>query len=84
MLADEYDEFLANPSDFVLRKMMPRMSETMEPMGLFPPFFWMSSGYTMISLLSGTLSAPPVQAMLQRLVEVGQEMGTVRSPPRPS
>lgn len=35
MLADEYDEFLANPSDFVVRKMMPRMAETLEPFGLF-------------------------------------------------
>jgi uroporphyrinogen-III decarboxylase len=79
MLADEYDEFLKNPSDFVMRKMMPRMSETMEPFGLFPPLHWFSSGYTMIMLFSSVLGAPPVQGMLQRLIEVGQEMNKVNA-----
>ncbi len=37
MLADEYDEFLSNPSDFVIRKMMPRMATTLEPLGMLPP-----------------------------------------------
>lgn len=74
MLADEYDELLNDPGDFVLRKMMPRMAETLEPLSLFPPIHWMSSGYTTIMFLAATLGAPPVQEMLAELMEVGQEM----------
>lgn len=74
MLADEYDDFLANPSDFVVRKMMPRMAETLEPMGMFPPLHWLSSGYTLIMMFASILGAPPVSNMLKKLVEVGEEM----------
>ena len=74
MLADEYDEFLKNPADFVLRKMMPRMAKTLEPLGLLPPIHWMSSGYTLIVFLSTFLGVPPIANMLQQLVEVGQAM----------
>lgn len=79
MLADEYDELLKNPSDFVLRKMMPRMASSLEPFGLFPPMHWFSSGYTMIMLFSAILGAPPVQGMLQQLIKVGQEMNKVNA-----
>jgi uroporphyrinogen-III decarboxylase len=79
MLAEEYDEFLANPSDFVVRKMMPRMAEALEPFGLFPPLHWLSSGYTLISMGASTLGAPPVQAMLRRLIEIGDEMNKVNA-----
>ena len=74
MLADEYDEFLANPGDFVVRKMMPRMAETLEPLGMLPPLHWMSSGYTLIAMLAGLLGAPPVANMLHKLIDVGEEM----------
>jgi len=74
MLADEYDELLANPSDFVVRKMWPRLAETLEPMGLLPPLHWLSSGYTLIMLFSSILGAPPMQGMLEKLLQVGQEM----------
>ena len=74
MLADEYDELLANPSDFVVRKMMPRMAETLEPLGMLPPLHWMSSGYTLIFLLASLLGAPPIAGMLHKLIAVGEEM----------
>jgi uroporphyrinogen-III decarboxylase len=75
MLADEYDELLANPSDFVVRKMMPRMAESLEPMGILPPLHWLSSGYTLVAMLAGVLGAPPVQAMLKQMLAIGEEMG---------
>ena len=79
MLADEYDELLANPSDFVIRKMMPRMAETLEPLGLLPPIHWFSSGYTMIMLMATMLGAPPIAGMLQKLIQVGEEMNKVNA-----
>jgi uroporphyrinogen-III decarboxylase len=74
MLADEYDEFLANPSDFVVRKMMPRMADTLKPMGMLPPLHWFSSGYTLIVLMASMLGAPPITEMLHKLIAVGEEM----------
>ena len=44
MLADEYDQFLRDPSDFTIRKLMPRMVTILEPLEKFPPISWMSTG----------------------------------------
>ncbi|MFN8455150.1 MAG: uroporphyrinogen decarboxylase family protein [Anaerolineae bacterium] len=74
MLADEYDEFLKEPGDFVIRKMMPRMATTLEPLGLFPPLHWLSSGYTLIGPFAMLLGIPPILGMLKKLVQVGEEM----------
>jgi uroporphyrinogen-III decarboxylase len=73
MLADEYDELLANPADFVIRKMMPRMATTLAPLAHMPPLHWLSSGYTLSLLGAPVLGAPPIQHMLQQLIEIGQE-----------
>lgn len=75
MLADEYDELLSNPADFVLRKMMPRMSSVLEPMGMLPPLHWLSSGYTLIMVGAALAGAPPIAGMLKQIIEVGEEMG---------
>jgi hypothetical protein len=74
MLADEYDEFLKNPSDFVLRKMMPRMAKTLEPLGILPPLHWLSSGYTLTLLGATFMGLPPIANMLQELIKIGEEM----------
>lgn len=74
MLADEYDAFLANPSDFVVRTMMPRMAETLEPLGMLPPLHWFSSGYTLTQIFASMMGAPPIAAMLGKLIEIGEEM----------
>ena len=74
MLEDEYDEFLSNPSDFVIRRMIPRMSSTLAPLGILPPLHWLSSGYTLTSLAAGFAGAPPIVDMLKQIIEVGEEM----------
>src|SRR5512137_2083798 len=37
MKADEYDEYLEDPSDWVLRKYLPRLSPKLEPLAQLPP-----------------------------------------------
>jgi uroporphyrinogen-III decarboxylase len=74
MLAEEYDEFLKDPADFVIRKMMPRMADTLKPLEMLPPIHWMSSGYTMIMLFSTFAGVPPIIEMLKKIVQVGEEM----------
>jgi hypothetical protein len=39
LLADEYDQFLANPNDFTMRVLWPRMTEGLKPLADMPPFY---------------------------------------------
>ncbi len=74
MLADEYDEFLNTPGDFIVRKLMPRMSETLEPLGMIPTLLAFSSGYSLLNLGAMLAGTPPMQQMFEQLLEVGREM----------
>jgi len=73
MTAEEYDEFLRDPGDFTVRKMWPRMAKIFEPLSMVPPLHSMTSGYMWgpLGLMAGL---PPFQALLKRLLEVGEEM----------
>jgi uroporphyrinogen-III decarboxylase len=55
-------------------KMMPRMAQTLEPLGMLPPLHWLSSGYTLFMLGATFAGVPPIAAMLQKLGQVGEEM----------
>ena len=37
MKAEEYDEYLDDPSDWILRKYLPRLSPKLEPLAQLPP-----------------------------------------------
>lgn len=74
MKAEEYDEFLLNPGDFTLRKMWPRLTEIFEPLAMTPPAHAITTAYTMFGALGSLAGAPPVQAMLKKLLAVGEEM----------
>jgi len=74
MLADEYDQFLKDPSDFVLRKMWPRMATGLEPFGSFPSFLMLSHAYTPIAELAIFAGQPEVREMLEKLISIGEKM----------
>ena len=74
MLADEYDELLRDPGDFVFRKVMPRTVKALEPLGSLPPIHWFSSSYTLMGLGATLLGVPPIAHMLETLQKVGAEM----------
>lgn len=76
MLADEYDQFLSDPSDFVIRKMWPRMATGLEPFGSFPSFLMLSHAYTPIYDLAMLAGQPDVRAMLEKLILMGKKMNT--------
>ena len=73
MLPDEYDEFLKNPSDFTIRKILPRMSRIFEPLAMLPPITSMVMGYTILSLGATIAGIPEVVAMMDQLKRVGEE-----------
>ena len=39
LLADEYDQFLANPNDFTMRVLWPRMTTGLQPLADMQPFY---------------------------------------------
>jgi hypothetical protein len=71
MKADEYDVFMKDPSDFWLRRYLPRTFGILEPLKAWPHFMsviGLTHTYTM------TLARPDVQAMLQKLLDIGKEL----------
>ena len=82
MKAEEYDEFLADPSDWAVRKYMPRIFGVAKGLGMLPPLSTMLSGAYSAGTL-GVLTIPPVAATLSALGQAAQEaarwnMGYVR------
>ncbi len=71
MTADEYDEFILDPSDFWIRKYMPRVFGALEPMRMFQPFTNITESVHVMQFMP--LAMPPVQEMLQKLLDVGKE-----------
>ena len=72
MTADEYDKLSADPTDFFLRRFLPRTFGALEPLvklPLLPPIHEMPM--TPTSLLA--FGMPDVQEALQKLVEAGNE-----------
>ena len=81
MKADEYDEFLADPSDFAVRKMMPLIYGSLEPLRKLPPIRFMLFGYTR-SILTSVLAEPEVAGAFEALLKAGQEAAKWRAATR--
>jgi hypothetical protein len=69
LLADEYDQFLADPTDFTIRVLWPRMTGKLEPMAEFPPIF--SLGPDPI-FLGPAFSYPENLEVLRSLIKLGE------------
>ncbi|HSW56935.1 MAG TPA: uroporphyrinogen decarboxylase family protein [Dehalococcoidales bacterium] len=71
MKVEEYDDLIRDPSDFWMRKYLPRIFGGLEPLRAF------SNMTNMIEVVSlgqlGVFADPRVQEMLLKLVEVGRE-----------
>ena len=59
MKADEYDEFLNDPSDWTVRKYLPRIYSSLEGLGMMPTLTSMLVGYAGAGIV-GVLAIPPV------------------------
>jgi len=71
MTADEYDDLIRDPSDFWMRTYMPRAFGVFEPMRMFQPFTNITENVHVMQF--APLATPPVQEMLQKLLDVGKE-----------
>ena len=74
MKSDEYDLFLDDPTDFMLRFYLPRIMEALEPLGKLPPFNEMTHNYREITTLAEAFVSPGVTETLEMLIKAGQEM----------
>ena len=52
MKAEEYDNFLSDPSDFIVRSYLPKVLESAAPMAKLPPFRSLMSGMGMARYLA--------------------------------
>ena len=77
MKADEYDIFINDMSDFILRYYLPRTLGALEPFGDFPPLPH-SLGFPSIFL--GPMANPEVQKMLLTMIEYGKENAKFQMP----
>jgi len=78
MKADDYDVFLNDPSDFAIRKYLPRAFEELEGLALLPPLGMSLFGYYNLSN-SVALLAPPVVAALEALTKAAQATAAFNS-----
>lgn len=76
MMADEYDVFLSDPSDFVFRQYLPRIYGTLAPLSKLPPFRTMVGGQGFTALL-GIFTRPEFKelaAKIQKAAGTQQEL----------
>jgi hypothetical protein len=78
MLQDEYDEMLADPACFAVRRLWPRIATTMAPIAAFareplPPILYSADSRGLSGLLGGVLSAPEIIDTLERLLAFAKE-----------
>jgi len=78
MLQEEYDEMLADPAGFAVRRLWPRVARTLAPVGTaawgpLPPLLYFSDSRGLCSLLGGLLSPPETVAMVERLPALARE-----------
>lgn len=71
MKAEEYDEFLSDPSDFLLRKFLPRVWGLAEPFQKLRPLAW--AWYTRSAAYVASFGTPEMASTLEGLIKAGQE-----------
>ena len=74
MMADEYDEFLADPGSFTIRKALPRMASVFEPLAILPALPSFAFGYSIFTVVSTFVGIPGFPQMMETLIKTGREM----------
>jgi len=72
MKAEEYDAFIEDPSDYIIRTYLPRIYGTLEPFKMLPPLHSMMMGYAAVHL-TAVLARPEVTSAIETLSKAGAE-----------
>ena len=76
MRADEYDWFLDDPSDFMLRKFLPNIFGALEPLKNLVPLRDVISWYKGIYEALAVIGSPEVSAAFETLLKAAKEAGS--------
>ncbi len=76
MKADEYDLFIADPSDFIVRRYLPRIYNVLAPLAKLPPINQLCSSFEFITTL---FNSPEFAQMAEALKKAGRELEKFRS-----
>ena len=74
MQADEYDLYMKDTSDYMLRTFMSRTSENMEGLSLLPPLSELGGGPMGIQAIANAFAEPKLAKAVQTLQKAGREM----------
>lgn len=72
MMGDEYEDFIADPTAFWMKTYLPRALGALGPMAMLPDFPRISENVDVIDLVL-PFGLPPVQEMLHKLMQAGEE-----------
>jgi hypothetical protein len=73
MMADEYKDFIADPTAFWLKQYLPRAYGALAPLAMLPDFPRISESVDTIDLLL-PFAMPPFQEMLHKMMEAANEL----------
>ncbi len=73
MTADEYDAFLNDPTDYILRTYIPRVLGALEPLKMLPYIPGVTHFLGPVIFLPAAFATPPIAQALETLVRAGQE-----------
>ncbi len=72
MKAEDYDDFLDDPTNFALRTLLPRTYEKLEGLAHLPRLSMLLTGYPSFGALAMTLSQPDLAASLEAVSRVAK------------
>lgn len=79
MTADEYDHFLLDPSDFIMRRYWPRVCGALKGFEMLPPLHGIISYYMGIPFGLAPFATPEVAQALEALQRAGRESMRIAS-----
>jgi len=72
MRADEYDALLKDPTDFAIRKFLPRMFSELEGFSMLPPLAFSLAGYYGLIQGAALLTLPPMVRAFRALADAAE------------
>jgi len=72
MKAEDYDELLADPSDFAIRHYLPRVFSELQGLAMLPPLGISLFGAYALMQASSVFAIPPVASSFQTLLKAGE------------
>lgn len=76
MKADEYDLFLSDPTDFLIRRYLPRVYGALTPLAKLPPLGLMFGGFEGLAAL---FDSPEFEQLAKTISKAGREVKTFRA-----